>query len=49
MGTINNKSRELNQYRIEKFGLRSIFKILFHQFVLCWVRKPEEGIYLLGA
>ena len=27
MGTINNESRELNLYRIEKFGLREIFSI----------------------
>ena len=26
MGTIKNESRELNDYRIEKFGLRKIFR-----------------------
>ena len=28
MGTINNESRELNLYRIEKFGLRRSFACL---------------------
>ncbi len=47
MGTINNESRELNQYRIEKFGMRSIFKVFVSS---CYVglRKPEEGIYRLA-
>src|SRR6202142_372427 len=27
MGTINNESRELNLYRIEKFGLREMFRV----------------------
>lgn len=46
MGTINNESRELNAYRIEKFGLRSIFRVFVSS---CYVglRKPEEGIYKL--
>ena len=47
MGTINNESRDLNLYRIEKFGLRSIFELFFSS---CFVglRKPEEGIYRLA-
>jgi putative hydrolase of the HAD superfamily len=47
MGTINNESRELNQYRIEKFGMREIFRIFVSS---CYVglRKPEEGIYRLA-
>jgi putative hydrolase of the HAD superfamily len=46
MGTINNESRELNASRIEKFGLRSIFRIFVSS---CYVglRKPEEAIYRL--
>ncbi|MGC2194518.1 MAG: HAD family phosphatase [Terriglobales bacterium] len=44
MGTINNESRELNQYRIEKFGMRFIFK-LFVSSCYVGLRKPEEGIY----
>lgn len=44
MGTINNESRELNYYRIEKFGLRNIFRVFISS---CFVglRKPESGIY----
>jgi putative hydrolase of the HAD superfamily len=47
MGTINNESRELNAYRIEKFGLRSTFRVFVSS---CYVglRKPEEGIYRLA-
>ncbi len=47
MGTINNESRELNQYRIENFGMRTIFKVFVSS---CYVglRKPEEGIYRLA-
>lgn len=47
MGTINNESRELNAYRIQKFGLRSIFK-LFVSSCFVGLRKPEEGIYRLA-
>ena len=47
MGTINNESRELNDYRIEKFALRQIFLIFFSS---CFVglRKPERDIYRLA-
>jgi putative hydrolase of the HAD superfamily len=47
MATINNESIELNLYRIEKFGLRSLFTNFFSS---CFVglRKPEEGIYRLS-
>ena len=47
MATINNESRELNQYRIENFGLIDCF----HVFVTsCFVgmRKPEERIFRLA-
>jgi putative hydrolase of the HAD superfamily len=44
MGTINNESRELNYYRIEKFGLRNIFR-LFISSCFVGLRKPESGIY----
>jgi putative hydrolase of the HAD superfamily len=47
MGTINNESRELNAYRIEKFGMRSIFKV-FVSSCFVGLRKPEEGIYRLA-
>jgi putative hydrolase of the HAD superfamily len=47
MGTINNESRELNVYRIEKYGLRKIFSVFISS---CFVglRKPESGIYRLA-
>ena len=47
MGTINNESRELNNYRIEKFGLRKFFQVFFSS---CFVglRKPEREIYRLA-
>jgi putative hydrolase of the HAD superfamily len=46
-GTINNESKELNEYRIRKFGLREIFTLFLSS---CYVglRKPEEAIYRLG-
>jgi putative hydrolase of the HAD superfamily len=47
MGTINNESRELNAYRIEKFGLRSIFRV-FVSSCFVGLRKPEEAIYRLA-
>ncbi len=47
MGTINNESRELNLYRIEKFGLRKIFR-LFVSSCFVGLRKPESGIYKLA-
>jgi putative hydrolase of the HAD superfamily len=47
MGTINNESRELNNQRIEKFGLRKIFRLFISS---CYVgfRKPEHDIYRLA-
>ena len=47
MGTINNESRELNCYRMDKFGLRKIFRVFISS---CFVglRKPESGIYQLA-
>ncbi len=47
MGTINNESRELNVYRIEKFGLREIFRV-FVSSCFVGLRKPESGIYQLA-
>jgi putative hydrolase of the HAD superfamily len=47
MGTINNESRELNLYRIGKFGLREIFG-LFVSSCFVGLRKPESGIYRLA-
>jgi putative hydrolase of the HAD superfamily len=47
MGTLNNESRELNVHRIEKYGLREIFR-LFVSSCFVGLRKPESGIYRLA-
>jgi len=47
MGTINNESRELNDYRIETFGLRKVFR-LFISSCFVGLRKPERDIYRLA-
>jgi putative hydrolase of the HAD superfamily len=44
MGTINNESRELNLDRIEKNGLREIFRV-FVSSCFVGLRKPEREIY----
>jgi putative hydrolase of the HAD superfamily len=42
--TINNESAELNQHRLEQFGLRDVFVTFFSS---CWVGilKPARRIY----
>lgn len=42
--TLNNESRELNVYRIQRFGLCAIFSTFFTS---CWlgVRKPTREMY----
>lgn len=47
MGTINNESRELNNYRIEKFALRGIFRV-FYSSCFVGLRKPERDIYRIA-
>lgn len=47
MGTINNESRELNEYRIQQFGLAQIFD-LFVSSCYVGLRKPDERIYRLA-
>ena len=47
MATINNESKELNQYRIQTFGLREIFSV-FVSSCFVGLRKPETGIYRLA-
>jgi putative hydrolase of the HAD superfamily len=47
MGTINNESRELNLYRIEKNGLRNIFRV-FVSSCFVGLRKPELDIYRMA-
>jgi putative hydrolase of the HAD superfamily len=47
LGMLNNESRELNDYRIETFGLRGYFDFFFSS---CYVglRKPGVEIYRLA-
>ena len=47
MSTINNESRELNDFRIEKFALRKIFTV-FVSSCFVGLRKPERDIYRLA-
>ena len=47
MGTINNESRELNEYRIQNFGLAKYFS-LFVSSCYVGLRKPDERIYKLA-
>ena len=47
MSTLNNESRELNDQRIEKYGLRKIFR-LFVSSCFVGFRKPEHDIYRLA-
>jgi putative hydrolase of the HAD superfamily len=45
--TLNNESAELNQHRIEKFGLAAVFDAFLSS---CWlgVRKPTPRIYTVA-
>jgi len=47
MATINNESREMNEYRIKQFGLSQIFD-LFVSSCYVGMRKPDERIYRLA-
>lgn len=47
MATINNESRELNEYRIRTFELNQIFD-LFVSSCYVGLRKPDERIYRLA-
>lgn len=47
IGTINNESLELNEYRIQRFKLREVFSIFLSSCYL-GVRKPDEKIYRLA-
>lgn len=44
LATINNESRELNDFRISEFGLKKYFECFFSSCYL-GVRKPEEEIF----
>jgi len=47
LGMLNNEARELNDYRIETFGLRGYFDFFFSS---CYVglRKPSPQMYQLA-
>ena len=47
MAVINNESRELNQYRIQKFELAEVFDV-FVSSCFVGLRKPDERIYRLA-
>jgi len=47
VASINNEPRELNDYRIEAFGLRQEFQAFFSSCYL-GCRKPEEAIYRIA-
>lgn len=47
VAAINNEPRELNQYRIEAFGLRTEFQAFFSSCYL-GTRKPDEAIYRIA-
>ncbi len=47
MATLNNESRELNHYRIEKFSLRKYFSVFYSSCYL-GVSKPHAEIYQLA-
>jgi putative hydrolase of the HAD superfamily len=44
LATLNNESRELNEYRIARFGLRRRFACFFTSSFLGWM-KPDARIY----
>ena len=46
-GNDQRRARELNDYRIEKFGLKSIFRV-FVSSCFVGLRKPERDIYRLA-
>ena len=46
-GTINNESRDLNRYRIDRFELADVFDV-FVSSCYVGVRKPDPGIYRLA-
>lgn len=48
LATLNNESRELNEYRIERFGLRDHFSLFLSSCYL-GVRKPEPEIYRMAV
>src|SRR5450631_810964 len=45
LGVLNNEARETNNYRFDKFGLRSYLKVALSSCYL-GLRKPDKAIYL---
>lgn len=48
LATLNNESRELNEYRIETFGFRDHFGLFLSSCYL-GVKKPDEQIYRMAV
>ena len=48
LATLNNESRELNDHRIETFGLREHFSVFMSSCYL-GIKKPEEHIFRLAV
>jgi putative hydrolase of the HAD superfamily len=47
LATLNNESRELNEYRVRRFGLTRYFRLFLTSSYL-GVMKPDESIYRLA-
>lgn len=47
LASLNNEGLEINEYRIEKFNLRTYFQVFFSSCYL-GVRKPDPRIYRLA-
>lgn len=48
LATLNNESRELNDYRIETFGLRDLFSVFLSSSYL-GLAKPHKEIYKVAV
>ena len=44
LGSLNNEPREMNEFRLGKFGLRQLFKVAFSSCYL-GLRKPDPAIF----
>lgn len=44
LATLNNESREINEHRIEAFGLRDYFSVFLSSCYL-GLKKPDDAIY----
>ena len=47
LGMLNNEARELNDFRVEAFGLRGFFDFFFSSCYVGW-RKPSPQIFRLA-